>query len=191
MCGVLIGLFAVGIIFFKGILGLTRLSILELVFIAALIVSSVMLYAIYSGVIGKLLGSMPNIYNIHVLYSEKSRIIVVEDEVDRKDYYDVASQMKGLKVLGADKVLYVGKPENGGNIRVETAERDDDKALAAAAARYYIKKNKLGRKENVIKVETDADEAVLDVNVTSKEHEAVIGGEKYQVRYLKRLRITF
>lgn len=191
MCGVLIGLFIVGIVFFKGILGLASLSLLELVFIAALIVSSVMLYAIYSGIIGKLLGSMPNIYHIHILYSEKIRIIVVEDEVDRKDYYDVASQMKGLKVLGADKVVYAGKPLSGGNIRVETAERDEDKALAAAAARYYIKKNKLGRKENVIKVETDVNDKLLEVNLATKDHEALVDGEKYQIRYIKKVKITF
>lgn len=191
MCAVLIGLFAVGVIFFKGLLGLTKLSILELIFIAALIVSSIMLYAIYSGIIGKLLGSMPNIYNIHILYSEKSRIVIVEDDVDRKDYYDVASQMKGLKVLGADKVVYIGKPENGGDIRLETAERDSDKALAAAAARYYIKKNKLGRKEKVIKVETDANDELIDVSIATKEHEALADGEKYQIRYIKKLRITF
>lgn len=191
MCGVLIGLFAVGIVFFKGILGLTRLSLLEIAFIAVLIGASIMLYAIYSGIIGKLLGSMPNIYNINVLYSEKSKIVLVEDEVDRKDYYDVAAQIKGLKVLGADKVVYIGKPLKGGDIRVETAERDDDKALAVSAARYYIKKNKLGRKENVIKVETDVNDEIFDVNIATRDHEAILEGQKYQVRYIKRLRLTF
>ena len=191
MGGVLISLFAVGIMFFKGILGLTRLGLSEILFIAALIVLSVILYAIYSGIIGKLLGTMPNIYNINVLYSEKNKIIIVEDEVDRKDYYDVAAQIKGLKVLGADKVVYIGKPINGGDIRMETAQRDKDKLLAAAAARYYIKKNKLGRKENVIKVETDVNDKLLDVNIATRDHEATVEGEKYQIRYIKKLRITF
>ena len=191
MCIVLMSLFAVGIIFFKGILGITGLSLLETIFLAALIAASIMLYALYSIIIGKLLGSMPNIYNINIMYSEKSKIILVEDEVDRKDYYDVASQIKGLKVLGAYKVVYIGKPLGDGNIRIETAERDADKALAAAAARYYIKKNKLGRGENVIKVETDAGDNLLNVNIATKDHEATVDGEKYQIRYIKRLKLTF
>ncbi len=191
MCGVLIGLFAVGVLFFKGILGLSRLTLIEIIFMAALIVTSVMLYAVYSVIVGKLLGSMPNIYNIYLMYSEKSKIIVVEDDVDRKDYYDVASQMKGLKVLGADKVAYIGKPINGGDLRVETADRDEDKALAASAARYFIKKNKLGRKNKLIKVETDYSEELINVDITTKEHEALVDGEKCQIRYIKKLRITF
>ena len=63
--------------------------------------------------------------------------------------------------------------------------------MAVSAARYYIKKNKLGRKENVIKVETDADDKIIDVNIATKDHEAILDGEKYQVRYIKRLRLTF
>lgn len=204
MCAVLIGLFIFGITFFDGLLGLERLNLPEFLFMPVMIAASTVLYFAYSIIVGKIMGSMPNIYKIRLLYSEKEKVLLVEDDVERKDYYDVAAQMKGLKMLGADKVAYIKKAVCGGNIRVETAQGTPDMTVIAAAARYYVKKcgNKNSTK-NVL-VETEYADRYFSTKVETKEHRVIFEKEEFEkagfenepdnvkkIRYLKKIKLTF
>lgn len=186
MCITLVGLFWFGTTFFKGLLGLERMNVLEVVFVLGLVCTSMVLYVTYSIMVGKLMGSMPNIYDIYIFHAEKSRIILVEDDVERKDYYDVTAQMKGVKVLGADRVAFIKKPEGEGDIRVETADRQDNEMIMASAARYYLKKHRKPVRKSSVIVETDsAPEGInecREMNIADREH---------KVRYIKKLRLTF
>ncbi len=204
MCIVLIALFIFGTTFFKGLLDLASMNYIQGIFITALIFSSCVLYIIYSVLVGKIMGSVPNIYKIHLMYSEKERIVLVEDDVERKDYYDVSAQMKGLKVLSADEVAYIKKADEGGNIRVETAGRLPDMSVLAGAARYYVKKKKLKGENIRVDVETDYFNKPVATYVTLKEHTVKINQKDFEeigcgneadnvkkIRYLKKLRLTF
>ena len=204
MCMSLVGLFIFGTTFFNEFLGLENMNPLQGTFMIVLIFTSIILYRFYSVIVGRIMGSEPNVYKIYVLFSERNGIVLVEDDVERKDYYDVAAQMKGVKVLKADKVGYIKPPEKGGNIKVESAEMIPDISILVSAARYYVKKNKIKENNPKILVETDYFESPIPVIVDLKEHESTIDKDIFtqiefegetdnikKVRYVKKIKMIF
>lgn len=179
MCFALISLFFVGIIFFKSFLGLSGLGVVSILFVIGMMIVSIPLYMSYSILVGKLMGSTPNVYKIWVSYVG-DRVILVEDEVERKDYYDVAAQMMGLKVLKADKVAFVKKPTNGGHIRVETSKEEGDEDILKAAAWLYLRKNKSLSGEVMVESDFEDEEKIItfDKKMMIKNH-------------MKKLKLTF
>lgn len=185
MCWCLIGLFIFGTTFFKDLLSLESMNFVEGVFVIGIIFSSIILYGIYVVIVGKIMGNAPNVYKIHLLLMKKKGIVLVDEDVERKDYYDVAAQIGGLKVLKADRVAYIGQPIKGGDIRIETAEKEDNPMFAAVAARYYIKKNKIKDEKFRVLVETDFADEPMDIYI---EDNAV---NDTKIRYLRRIKVTF
>jgi hypothetical protein len=201
MCGILISSFAAAVLFFGSFFEVYPLTFIQLLFVLILFFATPMLHMTYSIAIDKMMGNSPNVYRIFPVCIRKEEgienVILVHEEVEEKDYADVAAQMMGLRVLHADKVAYFGKPVQGGDIRVEYAYQTYDKDVVMAAAKYYAQKHSRRRGKDVmeVKVETADLETPVKVLIDLKNHRVIIKEDeietKYQIRMLKSLKITF
>ena len=104
---------------------------------------------LYSVLTETALGTTPNIYRVSVAFSEGKRIVMVYDDVEPKDYYDVTIQMKGLKVLHADSVIFV-KNGNNEQIRVESIDYIGNEEIACAAKCFFKNKMKKANSGSVL-----------------------------------------
>ncbi len=161
MFSMLVGIFCFAAVFLKEFFSLEHIRYYHWIIIGGIAVCSPILHMIYSVFIEKLLGTTPNIYKVAVALCEGERIVMVHDDVDAKDYYDVTVQMKGLKVLRADSVVFV-KSGTKGQIRIEAIDPIRNEEIACAAKSYF--KDKMKKKNNVmIQVESRYYAPELDV----------------------------
>ncbi len=194
MCLGSIIVFVTAAVFFKDLFVFARLGIIDSMFLCGLFIGSIALYRIFSVVVEKAMGNTPNIYSLNMLYSEGTGIVLVEDDVDEKDYMDVASQMKGVRLLNADKVAYIKSPKQGGDIRIENSDKIFDINSLIGAARYYLKKKKIKDNKAEVLVETLGRENPIKVIIDKKEHMSYVyaeGNTAKKIRYLKKIKITF
>ena len=141
MFSVLVAIFCVVSLFFKGFFGLEHIRYYHWIVIVAMAVGSFILHIIYSVFVEIALGTTPNIYKVSVALCEGERIIMVYDDVESKDYYDVVVQMKGLRVLKADSVIFIKKGTEG-HIRIESIDPIRNQEIACAAKCYFKQKMK-------------------------------------------------
>ncbi len=152
MFSMLVAVFCVAAIFFKGFFSLEHIRYYHWIVIAAIAVGSVILHMVYSVLVENILGTTPNIYKVAVALCEGERIVMVYDDVDAKDYYDVTVQMKGLRVLRADSVVFVKKGSEG-RVRIESIEPIRNEEIACAA-KYYFKRKMKKATQGTVEVES-------------------------------------
>lgn len=199
-------------VFVKDFFGMVPIRFYHWMLMGIIAVASMILYVIYSVLVEKAMGTTPNIYKVHVCYCDGRRVLLVLDDVEKKDYYDVTVQMKGLKVLGADSVMFI-KQSGDSHIRIESSDAIGCSEIMCAAAYCNRKLNKKRHMDNVI-VEALSNGNKADIFDESDIRSYVIehgedkgemkfkdecpdmgdGGEKkeaFKPRLLKRIRLTF
>lgn len=201
MCIILIGCFSVAVVGFHGFFEITRLSVAGILAVAVFLGVTPALHLTYSIMIGNILGNTPNVYKIYPVHvrknSESENIILVDEDMDEKDYTDVAAQMLGIRVLKADKIAYIGKTTQGGHIRVDYADKKKEDIVLAAAAEYYVKrklKPSMWEKQMEIMVETMGENRPVKVIVDLEKHRTIIEDEEenkiYRLHILKKIKLT-
>lgn len=201
-----VSIFIFAAIFIKDFFSLTPIRFYHWVVMGIIAIGAMILYVTYSILVEKAMGTTPNIYKVHVTFCNGKRILLVLDEVEKKDYYDVTVQMKGLKVLKADSVLFL-KSYSEGQIRIEASDAIGNAEIVCAAA-YY--KKKICKEKDMDEVSVEAvsngdkadvfDESDIRVyKVMSGEDrsdmyietEGTSDNAMYKPRLLKRIRLTF
>lgn len=205
MCSVIIAIFLVAVVCFGDFFEITSLSLISVLFVAVLLFITPMLHMMYSIIVDRLMGNTPNVYDIYPVsvrreeedWLHRDNIILVDEDVDEKDYTDVAAQMMGIKVLKAEKVGYICRELRGGDIRVDNADKKREESILAAAAEYYIRKKvKKSRRRDVMEVavETMGSEIPVKVTVDLKSHRVIIDNngskEIYRTRIIKKIKLT-
>lgn len=198
MCGLIIGIFLTAVTLFGSFFEIGSLSISGWLYLLISLAVTPALFMAYSMTVDRMMGNTPNIYRIcPVVTHDKEgikNIILVEEEVEEKDYMDVAAQMMGLKVLKAERVAYIGSSQKG-DIRVDSSDRVLRLEIAAAAAGYYVRtriKKKDRKEEETVRVEMASAKEPVKVKVDLKNHQAIIikTGECIKYRNLKRMKLT-
>ena len=200
MCSVIISVFIVMVVFFGRFFEIISLSFGSAVFLGIILVTTPMLHKVYSVAIDKLLGNTPNVYDIYLVCIRRKNsfenIVLVDEEVDKKDYMEVASQMMGLKVLKAQKIAYINRECQRGDIHADYADKKRDNDVLAAAAEFYVRKRvrKADRKDVMeVTVETIGSKLPVKVIVDLKNHRVIIENkEEYicKARILKKIKLT-
>lgn len=212
MFTVFVAIFCVVAIFFKGFFSLEHIRYYHWIIMAAIAVGSPILHMIYSVFVEMALGTTPNIYKVGIALCEGERIVMVYDDVEAKDYYDVTVQMKGLRVLRADSVIFV-KGGTHGQIRVEAIDPIRNEEIACAAKCYFKQKMKKAISGTVqvesryyapeLDVEDVVDNPVYTVSIGADKSDMVFEGacpnndaykehkNGYKTRISKTTKITF
>lgn len=188
------------VVFFGRFFEIISLSFVSVVFLGIILVTTPMLHKVYSVAIDKLLGNTPNVYDIYLVCIRRKNsfenIVLVDEEVDKKDYMEVASQMMGLKVLKAQKIAYINRECQRGDIHADYADKKKDNDVLAAAAEFYVRKRvrKADRKDVMeVTVETIGSKLPVKVIVDLKNHRVIIENkEEYicKARILKKIKLT-
>lgn len=187
-----VSVFIFASIFFKEFFGLVEIRYYQWLAMMGMAVGGMFLYTIYTILVEKAMGTTPNIYKVHTAHCNGKKVLMVLDEVESKDYYDVTVQMKGLKVLRADSVIFIKNiAEN--KISIEGNDKIGYEEMVCAAA--YLKK--IGKQGNICEISVDVN------NISYKVLEGKVKGEMvmeshienskaiYKPRLIKRLRLTF
>ncbi len=200
MCDVIIFIFIIMTVFLGRFFEITSLSFVSAVFLGIILFTTPMLHKTYSIAIDKLLGNTPNVYDIYLACVRRKNsfenIVLVDEEVEKKDYMEVASQMMGLKVLKAQKIAYINRKCQQGDIHADYADNKRDDDVLAAAAEFYVRKRirKADRKEVMeVSVETAGSKLPVKVIVDLKNHRVIIENkEEYtcKARILKKIKLT-
>lgn len=212
MFSVLIAIFCVASVFFKDFFSLEHIRYYHWFIMGGIAVASPILHMLYSVVIETVLGTTPNIYKVLVAHCEGERIVMVDDDVDAKDYYDVTVQMKGLRVLRADSVVFIKKGISS-QIRVESTDPIRNQEIVCAA-KYFFKQNDNKASSGFVTVESRfyspeqdvedvVDNPLYTVSIGEDRSDMVFEGEcpdmeankehiaGYKARVSKKTRITF
>jgi hypothetical protein len=118
--------------------------------------------------------------------------MMVLDDVDSKDYCDVTVQMKGLKVLRADCVIFIKDVMED---KVVIGASDDISYEGIACAAAYLRKIK--KKTNIDELIVAADNVTYSLLEGNEKGEMIIKSHKesekkaFKPRLIKRLRLTF
>lgn len=213
MYSVLLGIFCFAAVFFKGFFSLEHIRYYHWIVILGIAAGSFILYMVYAVLVETAMGTTPNIYKVSVALCEGERIVMVyDDDVEPKDYYDVTVQMKGLRVLHADSVIFV-KTGTEGQIRIEAIDPIRNEEIACAAKCYFKYKTKKADKGSVmvesryyepgVAVEDVIDNPIYTVSIGEDKSDMMFEGEcpdkeaylehadGYKTRVSKRTRITF
>ncbi len=138
MYTLLVTVFLLAVIFAGGFFSLTRLTVVELIIVLIMMAVSPIIYGIYTFIVTKIMGVEPNKYTIVKTSSHGRNVMIVLDEVEKKDYHDITVQIKALKVLRADSVIFIKSADNG-HIHIESDEEiGEDERIAAEA---YVNKS--------------------------------------------------
>lgn len=200
MCVFLASAFALASIFAGSFFGFAKLNFLQCIFLLALFVFSFMLFKTIELFVEKVMGTTPNIYHTQMTRCQGDSILLVKDEVDKKDYYDVTALMKSLKFLSSSNVVFIKKAKHGGDIRIASEEEISDKILTVAAIYYVknilkIKKNASNNKDINVAVEIQGRNELFMVKVDRSNNIATTSLNDTPVslkaHLLKRLKLTF
>lgn len=169
----LTGIFFIAATVFRGFFGFTPLRGNNLLYVAILIPSCILLFSCFDLLTERILGSPPNVYRVHPCYSfERNherlsltkhqgrrqtastehrgrRALLVLDEVEKKDYADTALLMKNNKMLRAKKVFFLYSPKRGGDVAVDSDDETFDLYSLGFAACYFHKKMN-GRQSKIL-----------------------------------------
>lgn len=212
MFSVLVAVFCIAALFFKGFFGLWHIRYYHWIVIVAIAAGSFILHMVYSVLVETLLGTTPNIYKVSVALCEGKRVVMVFDDVEAKDYYDVTVQMKGLRVLRADSVIFVKKGLEE-RIKIESVDTINNEEIACAAKCYFkykMKKACSGSTEVESRyykqgaaMEDVVDNPIYTVSIGEDKSDMMFNDicpdreeannypEGYKTRVTKRMRITF
>lgn len=194
MCASLVSIFAVSYLFMGDFFGFAKLNILQWIFLVILFIVSTIVFLILEVLVESRLGTTPNIYHLQLCISGGEKIIFVKDDVDRKDYYDVTAQMKGISLIGADRIVFVKEYTNDGCIRVESDDEINENVLAATGI-FYTKKILKTKETTNVEVRYGKYNEVA-IAICDKDGIASVKcGEdeifEKKVRVLKKFKITF
>lgn len=209
---VMVSAFTFAAIFIKEFFGLTPIRFYHWMVMGIIAFGAIVLYLMYGILVEKAMGTTPNIYKVHVCYCEGRRVIIVLDDVEKKDYYDVTVQMKGLKVLRADSVMFL-KNAGDSRIHIEASDEIKNEEVMCAAAYYCRKINKKnpfseitvealsnGNKADIF---DDSDTGIYKIisgeergemkfeGACPVELEGDLKNEVYKPRVIKKIRLTF
>lgn len=135
----LVGVFCIAVIVARDFFSLHSLKMVQWIVLGIIAVFSPIIYSIYKLVVETIMGAEPNKYTVMRATSGHRNVLMVLDEVEKKDYYDITVQMKGLKVLRADSVIFM-KSMKDDSITIESADAIEKEDIDVAAA-YMAKRN--------------------------------------------------
>lgn len=196
MLVILSSIFVISVIFFKNFFGFASLSLIQWLIVFALFIGETILFRILVVFTESILGTTPNIYHVAMGYvrNDKDKIMIINDDVDSKDYFDITTMMKNIKILGLEKVTFLKTPKEGGDIRVE-GEDDICENEIAINALYYVKKIKKIKKGKVmVRVETCDEKNTVEaiVNIDESTVNLTYDDEQYDIKayILRNAKIT-
>lgn len=182
MLTVLIGIFVFTEICFRNFFSFEKLTFMQAVTATALFVFTAAVFRVLSVITETVLGTTPNIYHVSLGMVNGEKILIVNDDVEKKDYFDITAMMKGRKVLGVDSVTFMDIRE--GSVYLDGEDEVEEKQIAVSAIYYikYVRKIKHGR--NAINMIVGKDEKYTEVQVDSDENTAVFnyGGVAYCIK---------
>ena len=187
-----VSLFVFLSIFFKDFFGLVPIRYYQWMVMIGIAVGGMILYVVYGIFVEIAMGTTPNIYKVHITLCNGKKVLIVLDEVESKDYEDVTVQMKGLKVLRADKVIFI-KEMLDNKISIGCGETLGTEEIVCAAA-YFKRKHKNNSEQSILVEATDKEYNLIEGD---NKGEIIIknydnGNNKvYKPRVLKSLRLTF
>lgn len=164
---VITAIFACAEIFFKKFFSFERLTFTQVVLVALLSLLTIIIFRILSVITETILGTTPNIYHVSLGIVNGERILIINDEVEKKDYFDITAMMKNRKVLGMDSVNFMDIKDD---VLYLDGEDDIEEKQIAANAIYFVKHIKkiktgktsvntvIGKDERRIGVVVDIDE---------------------------------
>ena len=131
-----------------------------------------------------LIGTTPNIYHIGLMRISGKKIMLINDDVDKKDYFDVTNMMKRQKIMSADNIIFAKKSISGADIRIES-EDDIEEDEIAAVAMYCTKKVKGKSKGQVtlaIEIENKRDNVNVLVDLDYDRANFNLDDEEYSIK---------
>ncbi|MBQ9700013.1 MAG: HAD-IC family P-type ATPase, partial [Lachnospiraceae bacterium] len=172
MYTLLMCVFCLAVILFGGFFSLHTLTIWQWIVLAVIAVCSPVVYAIYKLAVETIMGTEPNKYTVIRATSDDKNVLMVLDDVERKDYYDITVLMKGLKVLRADSVIFMKTIEDC-SITIESGDviGESDIDVAAAYMAKRLEKSKSNAEHISVIVSNDGvltDEATDERAVVHK-----------------------
>lgn len=187
-----VSIFVVAAIFFKDFFSLVQIRYYQWIAMGIIAFGGMILYMLYTILVEKLMGTTPNIYKVHTAFCNGKKVMMVLDDVDAKDYCDVTVQMKGLKVLRADCVIFIKDVMED---KVVIGASDDISYEGIACAAAYLRKIK--KKTNIDELIVVADNVTYSLLEGNEKGEMIIKSHKesekkaFKPRLIKRLRLTF
>jgi hypothetical protein len=187
-----VSIFVVAAIFFKDFFSLVQIRYYQWIAMGIIAFGGMILYMLYTILVEKLMGTTPNIYKVHTAFCNGKKVMMVLDDVDSKDYCDVTVQMKGLKVLRADCVIFIKDVMED---KVVIGASDDISYEGIACAAAYLRKIK--QKTNIDELIVAADDVTYSLLEGNEKGEMIIKSHKesekkaFKPRLIKRLRLTF
>ena len=186
-----VGIFVFASIFFKDFFGLVQIRYYQWLTMGVIAFCGMVLYAIYGLLVEKAMGTTPNIYKVHTTFCNGKKVLLVLDEVDTKDYADVTVQMKGLKVLRADSVIFIKNMEKH-KIYIDSSDEIGCEEIVCAAA--YFKRKHI-KNADISAVEVYTGNENYQISEGQDKAEVIIDNipikKVYKPRIIKRLRLTF
>ena len=113
----------------------------------------------------KLMGTSPNIYEATFAWTDKYKVIVINDEVEAKDYEDISRMIMNRKVFKADKVIFFAKSQGNADIVINEQENITEDDIAVNVMVYAKKVLKLHSGNVDIKVLHGDSKELICINV--------------------------
>ncbi len=163
MCLILSGIFIAQVSLFSGLFNIVSLSKNMVIMLAVLLGCNYLIRKLLSNITDKIMGNMPNCYDLVVANPAGNRTIIVSNDVDTKDYSDVAKQLLDVKRLRGEQVGYIKKPIMGGDGRLEMMGGEFCGNAARSFGMYIAKQKRI--RSGIVNVEITGSKDVLQVLV--------------------------
>ena len=170
MLFILCGVFVISEVFFKSFFGFEKLSLLQWIVVCAIFAVSCIIFSVLGVLTETILGTTPNIYHVSIGHAGDERIMIINDEVDKKDYFDITAMMKNKKVLRIDSVTFINTVQDDETVYLNSEDSIGEKQIAINAIYYarFVKRLKKGVAE--VKIAIREGKEIIDTSVNLDEN---------------------
>lgn len=145
----LMAVFMASAVFFRNFFGFTLIQGSLLLYVLALIPICGILFYSLDLLTERFLGTAPNVYKTYPCRTEGLNCVMVVDQVDKKDYYNIGTLMKKNRILRPKRVFFLYSPSRGADIAVDSWDEAFDPCFIGLAASYCHRKNP-GKKKKIL-----------------------------------------
>ena len=172
-----IGAFVAMSVFLGSFFGFEKLSNRQYNFVMILLLVSGILLDTLRIITEKFMGTSPNIYDITFAWTDNNKMIVINDEVEPRDYEDISRMIMNRKVFKADKVVFFEKAVGAADILIDGQDNITDEDIAVNVMVYAKKVLKLHGGIADIKVEKGDKKELIYTSADIKEGVVRVGNE--------------
>lgn len=142
----LCGIFVISEVFFKSFFGFYKLNLLCWIIVGVVFIVSLVIFSALRILTETILGTTPNIYHVSIGHADGEKIMIINDEIDKKDYFDITAMMKNKKVLRINSVTFIKTVPENEIVYLNSEDNIGEKQIAINALHYarYIKRLKKG-----------------------------------------------